>query len=69
MTYFLLLATAIVFFFIGWVIESIRPKKPDGLLNIDKRDAEKDFWDFVLLVPPEDAERKRDLRIEVHIKS
>ena len=47
----------------------IQVSKPDGLLNIDKRDPDKDFWDFVLLIPPETAEKKRHLRIEVIVKN
>ena len=43
--------------------------KPDGILGIDKRDLEKDFWDFVLLAPPEVVEKKRFIKIEVKVKS
>lgn len=52
----------IIILFRMWV------RKPDGLLNIDKRSEEKDYWDFVLLVPPEVAEKKKNLRIEVSVK-
>lgn len=43
--------------------------RPDGLLSIDKRDMEKDYWDFLLLIPPQDAEKKKYLTIEVKVKS
>lgn len=51
-----------------FLIRTQKPK-PDGLLNIDKRDPEKDYWDFVLLIEPEQAEKKKNLTIEVHVKS
>jgi len=43
--------------------------KPDGLLNIDIRDPDKDYYDFVFLVPIETIPKKKNLKVEVHVKS
>lgn len=44
------------------------PKRPDGLLNVDTRDPEKDYYDFVFLIPTVDIPKRRFLTVEVHTK-
>lgn len=44
-------------------------KKPDGLLNVDTRDPDKDYYDFVFLIPTGDIPKKKFLTIEVKTKS
>lgn len=44
------------------------PGKPDGLLNVDTRDPDKDYYDFVFLIPTGDIPKRRFLNIEVHTK-
>ena len=44
------------------------PKRPDGLLNVDTRDPDKDYYDFVFLIPTVDIPKRRFLTIEVHTK-
>ena len=43
--------------------------KPDGLLNVDTRDPDKDYYDFVFLIPTDDIPKKKFLKIEVKTKS
>lgn len=43
--------------------------KPDGLLNVDMRDPDKDYYDFVFLIPTGDIPKKKFLKIEVKVKS
>lgn len=43
--------------------------KPHGLLNVDTRDPEKDYYDFVFLIPTGDIPKKKFLKIEVKTKS
>ena len=68
LTYFL---TALFAYGIGFAVSMILNviKKPDGLLGIDTRDPEKDFYDFVFLIPTGDVEKKRYLKIEVQRKT
>lgn len=68
MTYAFLSFIAVGFFFLGWIVEHIRPKKPDGLLNVDVRDEKKDYYDFVFLIPTGDIPKRKNLTIEVHVK-
>lgn len=44
------------------------PGKPDGLLNVDTRDPDKDYYDFVFLIPTVDIPKRRFLTVEVHTK-
>lgn len=43
-------------------------KRTDGLLNVDTRDPEKDFYDFVFLIPTGDIPKRKYLNIEVKTK-
>lgn len=68
----LLYCIAFVFFYIfGWVMHHAATsfKKPDGLLNVDTRDPDKDFYDFVFLIPTVDIPKRKFLKIEVKTKS
>lgn len=42
--------------------------KPDALLNVDVRDEEKDYYDFVFLIPTGDIPKKKNIMVEVHVK-
>lgn len=42
---------------------------PDGLLNVDTRDPDKDYYDFVFLIPTDEIPKKKFLKIEVKTKS
>ena len=58
--------------FLGLFIVSIirtRTTRPDGLLNVDMRDPDKDYYDFVFLIPTGDIPKKKFLVIEVKTKS
>ena len=49
-----------------WIVD--RKIKPDGLLNVDTRDPEKDFYDFVFLIPTDDIPKRKFLKIEIKTK-
>ena len=51
------------------LIFKIDRDKPDGLLNVDTRDPDKDYYDFVFLIPTGDIPKKKFLKIEVKTKS
>lgn len=53
-------------FFIGWLVR--KKPKVDGLLGVDTRDPDKDFYDFVFLIPTDDIQKKKYLNIEVKVK-
>ena len=53
----------------GTVLLRWMDSKPDGLLNVDMRDPEKDYYDFVFLIPTGDIPKKKFLKIEVKTKS
>lgn len=61
-----------ILFILALVAEAFllrRKKKPDGLLNVDTRDPDKDYYDFVFLIPTGDIPKKKFLTIEVKTKS
>ena len=43
--------------------------KPDGILGVDTRDPDKDYYDFVFLIPTGDIPKKKYLKIEVKTKT
>lgn len=43
--------------------------KVDALLNVDTRDPEKDYYDFVLLIPTTEVPKRKTLTVEVHVKT
>ena len=45
-----------------------RRGRPDGILGIDTRDPNKDFYDFVILTPTGTLQKKKYLKIEVKLK-
>ena len=51
------------------LVDKLQKKEVDGLLNVDMRDPDKDYYDFVFLVPTGDIPKKKFLRIEVKTKS
>lgn len=51
------------------MIVRLKTKPPDGLLNVDQRDPEKDYYDFVFLIPTGEIPKKKFLKIEVFVKS
>lgn len=53
-----------VAFIITWLLAS----KPDALLNVDMRDKEKDFYDFVFLIPTTEVPKKKSIKVEIHTK-
>ena len=55
--------------FLGTLLLRRIDRKPDGLLNVDTRDPDKDFYDFVFLIPTGDIQKKKFLTIEVKTKS
>ena len=55
--------------FLGTLLLRWIDRKPDGLLNVDTRDPDKDFYDFVFLIPTGDSPKKKFLKIEVKTKS
>lgn len=66
-TFFILLVLCLI---LGTLlIFKIDRGKPDGLLNVDTRDPDKDYYDFVFLIPTGDIPKKKFLKIEVKTKS
>lgn len=65
----ILLILALILDVILIVILKLGLKKPDGLLNVDTRDPEKDYYDFVFLIPTDEIPKKKFLTIEVKTKS
>ena len=57
-----------ILLFIGTLLLRYMDRKPDGLLNVDMRDPEKDYYDFVFLIPTGDIPKKKFLKIEVKTK-
>ena len=51
------------------IVSKLTPPRPrpDGLLNVDTRDPEKDYYDFVWLLPMGDIPKRRFLTVEVSI--
>ena len=62
-------AACIVCFIAGYFARGNETGKVDGILGIDKRDKEKDYYDFVILTPTEELEHKTYLKIEVKVKN
>ena len=63
------LTACIVSFFVGYFVKRAETGKVDGILGIDKRDKEKDYYDFVILTPTEELEHKTYLKVEVKVKN
>lgn len=61
---------ALVFLFFGYLLGRLKQRSgsPDGLLNVDVRDPDKDYYDFVFLIPTTEIPKKRFLKIEVFVK-
>lgn len=59
-------ALLVIGFIIGIIFK--RKNKVDGLLNVDTRDEEKDYYDFVFLIPTGDIPKRKYLTIEVKTK-
>lgn len=53
----------------AWLLRKFDDQHPDGLLNVDTRDPDKDYYDFVFLIPTDDIPKKKYLKIEVKTKS
>lgn len=51
------------------LIRKIDSREPDGLLNVDTRDPDKDYYDFIFLIPTGDIPKKKYLKIEVKTKT
>ena len=51
------------------ILFKIDKSEPDGLLNVDTRDPDKDYYDFVYLIPTDEIPKKKFLKIEVKTKS
>ena len=66
MTVLVVAAGILIGYFAGQI--RLRRTKPDGLLNVDVRDPDKDYYDFVFLIPTVDIPKKRFLKIEVFVK-
>lgn len=64
----IILAAVVMVFFIVIVRISTRKTKVDALLNVDTRDSEKDYYDFVLLIPTTEVPKRKNLNVEVHVK-
>lgn len=45
-----------------------RQIKPDAILGVDTRDPEKDYYDFTLLIPTGDVQKKSRLQVDVMVK-
>ena len=58
-----------ILLFLGTLLLRWMDGKPDGLLNVDTRDPDKDYYDFVFLIPTGDIPKKKYLKIEVKTKS
>lgn len=50
------------------MVQRNKRKTPDGLLNVDTRDPNKDFYDFVFLIPTTEIPKRDYLTIEVKTK-
>ena len=59
----IVLALALLASLLYIVIGKVIKPNPDGLLNVDIRDEEKDYYDFVFLIPTDDIPKKRFLTI------
>lgn len=53
---------------VAWLIKRPGVGKPDALLNVDVRDEEKDYYDFVFLIPTDDIPKKKNIMVEIHVK-
>lgn len=55
---------------VGYLVGLLVHKHPkvDGILGIDKRDPNKDYYDFVFLTPTDDIPKKKYMTIEVKVK-
>lgn len=58
-----------ILLFLGTLLLKKIDGKPDGLLNVDTRDPDKDYYDFVFLIPTDEIPKKKFLKIEVKTKS
>jgi hypothetical protein len=58
-----------ILLFLGTILLKKLDGKPDGLLNVDTRDPDKDYYDFVFLIPTDEIPKKKFLKIEVKTKS
>ena len=70
----ILVIVSICVLFAALIIGTILLKRfddihPDGLLNVDTRDPDKDYYDFVFLIPTDEIPKKKFLKIEVKTKS
>ncbi len=63
-----LVAILIMVLVIGVIILN-KVDRVDGLLNVDMRDPDKDYYDFVFLIPTGDIPKKKYLKIEVKTKT
>lgn len=43
--------------------------KPDMLLGVDTRDPQKDYYDWVFLIPTGDVPKRKHLVVEVQLKN
>lgn len=65
-----ILIILVLVFILGLILlKKIDRSEPDGLLNVDTRDPDKDYYDFVFLIPTDDIPKKKYLKIEVKTKS
>ena len=67
--FILALAAVIMVFLLALIRISMRKTKVDALLNVDVRDPEKDYYDFVLLIPTTEVPKRKNLNVEVHVRN
>lgn len=63
-------AISVLTFVIGIFVGRFVKTKPkvDGILGVDTRDQDRDYYDFVILTPTEEIPKKRYLTVEVKNK-
>ena len=68
MEYLIYIGVFILGFLIGWFLKRRKINIPDGIIGVDQRDGEKDFYDFLFLIPIDEVPKKKYLMVEVQTK-
>lgn len=68
MEYLIYTGLFILGFVVGWLVKRRKLSQPDAIIGIDQRDEEKDFYDFLFLIPTDEVPKRKYIMVEIQNK-
>lgn len=68
MEYLIYIGCFLLGLIVGWFVKKRVLTKPDAILGIDERDDEKDYYDFLFLIPIDEVPKRKNIMVEIQNK-